>query len=259
MTLPEKSSIEITDYDSTGYDYTNFWKGRTYEDRSEKNALQKMLPRKGEKILDAGGGFGRLTPLYIKRYKQAIILDYSQTNLNKAQLLAEQKGWKNLQTYRGNLYQLPFKDHEFDTVLMVRVIHHLKEPQLALQEAARVLEPGGILILEFANKLHLKRRLIYLVQGKGKELKSEKPFKVGSIRSSSIIYNYHPYYIKKLLAESGFVVEKKIAASALRLAILKRFLPLRLHLLLDALLRPLFTALNLSPSLIYRCRKLESG
>lgn len=247
--------IDISDYDGSGYDYTSFWKERQYEDRSEKNALGKLLPKQGEKILDLGGGYGRLSPLYIDRYKQSIILDYSQNLLDKAHLLAEQKDWKNLQTKRGDVYQLPFGNDEFDTVLMVRVLHHLEKPQIALKEIARVLQPGGVFILEFANKIHLKRRIKHWTKRNWGFTQDEEPTQFDT--GDGIILNYHPKHVQRLLKNTGFRLEKKSAASNLRLPILKKFLPLQLHLLLDSALRLPFSTLSLSPSLIYLCRKSE--
>jgi SAM-dependent methyltransferase len=51
---------------------------------------------------------------------------------------------------------LPFVDNSFDTVLCTELIEHLKDPQVAVQEMARVLKPGGYLILSapFVHELH---------------------------------------------------------------------------------------------------------
>lgn len=253
--MEKTSHIEIADYDESKYDYTSFWKDRAYEDQSEKRILQKLLPESGEAILDIGGGYGRLAPLYVGRYKRAVILDYSQSSLDKAHLLAEQKDWKNLQTRRGNAYQLPFANQEFDTVLMVRVLHHLEKPEVTLGEINRVLKPGGVLILEMANKIHLKARLKQWLQGNFKFTRQESPQKIDA--GGGIILNYHPDYVRKLLEDTSFSIEKKRAASNLRIPFLKKFLPLRLHLLFDSIFQLPFSTFNFAPSLLLRCRKQE--
>ena len=250
--MVEANNVDISDYDRSGYDYTKFWLNRQYEDQSEKAILKRLLPESGEAILDIGGSFGRLVPLYINRFKRSVLLDYSQSALDQARLLAEQREWHDLETRQGNVYQLPFRNLEFDTTLMVRVLHHLERPSLALYEINRVLEPGGILILEVANKLHLKARLGSWLKGNFKLSKDTTPYKR---RSEGIIYNFHPQYIETLLAKTGFEIEKKVSVSNLRNLLLKKILPLRLHLLLDATLRLPFSTFNLGPSLIYRCRK----
>lgn len=248
--------IDIADYDSSGYDYTSFWEGRVYEDQSEKRVLRGLLPKSGESLLDVGGGYGRLAPLYVERYKRAVILDYSQSSLEKAHLLAEQKDWKNLQTRQGDAYRLPFANAEFDTVLMVRVLHHLKQPEAALSEINRVLKPNGVFVLEFANKVHLKNRVKAWLRRDFGFTRGYAPHQIDS--GDGIIYNFHPEQVRNLLTDAGFSIEKKRAASILRILLLKKILPLRIHLLLDSILQFPFSTFNLSPSLLLRCRKLES-
>jgi ubiquinone/menaquinone biosynthesis C-methylase UbiE len=46
---------------------------------------------------------------------------------------------------RGSVYELPFKDHAFDCVIISEVLEHLGEDERALKEIARVLKPGGVL------------------------------------------------------------------------------------------------------------------
>ena len=47
----------------------------------------------------------------------------------------------------GDIYHLPFPDGSFPVVVMIEVLEHLQEPARALEEVARVLKPGGKLIL----------------------------------------------------------------------------------------------------------------
>jgi SAM-dependent methyltransferase len=52
---------------------------------------------------------------------------------------------------RGSVYELPFKDHAFDCVIISEVLEHLGEDERALREIARVLKPGGVLAASVPN------------------------------------------------------------------------------------------------------------
>ncbi|MBM4402138.1 MAG: class I SAM-dependent methyltransferase [Candidatus Cloacimonetes bacterium] len=248
-------NIDIVDYDKSGYDYIRFWQSRQYENQSERLALVKLLPKAGNLLVDLGGGFGRLSDCYCSRFSHCVLLDYSQKNLDQARILTETKKIANLTTKRGNIYDLPFKNGEFDCALMIRVIHHLLQPEKAIKEAARILKPEGILILEFANKIHLKARLRAWLRGDWGFSKNLNPSKA----QTGILINYHPKYIIQILEATGFTVEKKISASHFRIPILKKIIPMRILLFGESLLQS-FPQLSLArfyfgPSVFLYCRK----
>ena len=66
----------VTSYDS--YDYPRYWQGREYENLAEKMVLRKLLKRvpKG-KIIDIGGGYGRLAKIYAPLFKRSFLIDPS--------------------------------------------------------------------------------------------------------------------------------------------------------------------------------------
>ena len=64
----------------------------------------------------------------------------------------------------ADIYRLPFVDGLFDGATMIRTLHHMAEPQQALAQVRRVLEPGATFILEYANKRNLKSMLRYLLR-----------------------------------------------------------------------------------------------
>ena len=63
---------------------------------------------------------------------------------------------------RANVEELPFSDGEFDLVLCSQVIEHLLDVDAGLRELARVLRPGGTLILTTDNERNLVTRALYL-------------------------------------------------------------------------------------------------
>ena len=76
--MSKKDPIVI---DYNGYDYEEFWKnsGREYEDAADKLAIQKLLPKEIDSIVDIAGGYGRLAPMYLDRAKKSTLFDYSKT------------------------------------------------------------------------------------------------------------------------------------------------------------------------------------
>ncbi|MBI1882418.1 MAG: class I SAM-dependent methyltransferase, partial [Chloroflexi bacterium] len=138
----------VCDYEGSRY-RTDFWEGqnREYEDRIERIALQKLLPPQGQRLIEIGAGFGRLAELY-QGYRQVILNDYARTQLEEAQHLL---GNDNRFIYVvSDVYHMPFVDNLFDTLTMVRVMHHLADVPAALAELHRLLAPNGTAVIEYA-------------------------------------------------------------------------------------------------------------
>ena len=114
------------------YDYTSYWQGREYEHESEVIAIRELLNKipNINKALEIGGGYGRLVPYYIYRTKQTTLTDPSSKLLS----LAKERlaSFKNLKIEQSTLENLntKFRPSSFDLVVMVRVMHHLKDPDV---------------------------------------------------------------------------------------------------------------------------------
>jgi SAM-dependent methyltransferase len=74
------------------------------------------------------------------------------------------------------LQRLPYDDASFDTVLLVEVIEHLENHRIALSELARVLKPGGVLLLTTPNIMRLNSRLHFFLSGYHKTKRRFIPF-----------------------------------------------------------------------------------
>ena len=102
-------------------------------------------------LLDLGTGTGRTLELFAGSYQRGLGLDLNQSMLAYAQSKLSKAGLKNAQVRHGDLYALSLADSVADAIVMHQVLHFLSEPALALREAARVLAPGGqLLIVDFA-------------------------------------------------------------------------------------------------------------
>jgi SAM-dependent methyltransferase len=98
-------------------------------------------------LLDIGSGQGRILKLLGSRAKRAVGVDIDSDarQLARAELLLA--GVENCSLRKGDMYELPFADGEFDTVVLDDVLSTAKRPMTALNEARRLLKPGGRLLL----------------------------------------------------------------------------------------------------------------
>ncbi|HID85964.1 MAG TPA: class I SAM-dependent methyltransferase, partial [Anaerolineae bacterium] len=236
---------QICDYEGSDY-RTRFWEAadRAYEDAADRIALARLLPPRGERLIEIGAGFGRLADLYTG-YQQVILLDYATSQLRQAQ---ERLGRDDRFLYvAANLYHLPLADSVLDTAITVRVLHHVQDLPAAFREIGRVLKPGGTYVLDYANKRHLKAVLRYLL---GRQ--RESPFSLAPYAFVPLNYDFHPAYVEARLREAGFALQRQLAVSSFRLPLLKRLLGHRVLAALEELLQGPTAPLKLAPSIFIR-------
>jgi ubiquinone/menaquinone biosynthesis C-methylase UbiE len=231
----------ICDYE--GFDYqTSFWDqgDRDYEDQVEAIALSRLLPQSGKFMLEIGAGAGRNTPRY-HNYERVALVDYSRTQLQQAQ---EHLGTSDRYLYiAADVYQLPFVPGVFDGSTMIRTLHHMAEPQRALEQVRLALQPEANFVLEYANKHNLKAMIRYALRRQ-----SWSPFSPEAIEFADLNFDFHPKSIRNWLVECGFSVERQLTTSHFRLDFLKRTLPLALLVKLDSILQLTGDWWQVSPS-----------
>jgi len=218
----------ICDYEGSDYQ-TSFWddSDRAYEDRVEAVALRRLLPLEGSLILEIGAGAGRNTPRY-QGFEKIVLMDYSLTQIQQAQ---EKLGRNPRYTFvAGDVYRLPFVNGLFDCATMIRVLHHIADPTLALSQISRVMDTGGVFILEYANKKNLKAILRYLLRVQG-----WSPFTLDPVEFVPLNFNFHPKAVRAWLGEANFTLQRQLTVSHFRIKILKRLLPTKLLVGLDSI------------------------
>lgn len=102
------------------------------------------------RLVDIGTGTGRMIELFGPRATQAIGIDRSSDMLRVARVKLEAAGIAS-SLRQGDMYALPLADQSADTIVIHQVLHYAHSPAAAIAEAARVLAPGGtLLVVDFA-------------------------------------------------------------------------------------------------------------
>ena len=101
-------------------------------------------------LVDVGTGTGRMIELFGPRAGEAIGIDRSSDMLRLARAKLESAGVRS-SLRQGDMYALPLADGTADCVIIHQVLHYAHAPADAIAEAARVLVPGGtLLVVDFA-------------------------------------------------------------------------------------------------------------
>jgi SAM-dependent methyltransferase len=244
--------IPVIDYEGSGY-RTDFWvgQGRAYEDAVERLALKRLLPAHGGRIAEIGAGFGRLADLY-GGYDQVILFDYSRTLLQDA---AREWGHDPRFVFvAGNIYTLPLVTGALDTLVMVRVMHHLADVPAALAQLRRVLHRHSVAVIEYANKRNLKAILRWL---SGRQRWS--PLTQEPVEFVRLNYDFHPDWMAARFAVAGLEARRRYAVSHFRLPVLKaRVTPQRLAQV-DSWLFTVGGRLPLAPSVFLQATAATGG
>ena len=113
-----------------------------------------LAPRSDQKLLDVAGGTGDIAFRFLRRsgFGHATVLDLTSSMLAEGQKRAEAEQMVNqIDWLVGDAMHLPFEDNLFDVYTISFGIRNVTRPQKALEEAYRVLKPGGrIMVLEFS-------------------------------------------------------------------------------------------------------------
>ncbi|WP_375271849.1 ArsR/SmtB family transcription factor [Sphingomonas sp.] len=103
------------------------------------------------RLIDIGTGTGRMIELFARAATTALGIDRSSEMLRLARAKLGEQGLGNAELRQADLYALPLGDGGADVAILHHVLHFAQQPGAAIAEAARVLSPGGrLLIADFA-------------------------------------------------------------------------------------------------------------
>ncbi len=138
------------------------------DDREVEAAMLELAgPGPFESMVDLGTGTGRLLELFSDRIRHGIGVDSSAEMLEFARDRLSTAGLTHCQVRRGDVHNLPYDNASHDLVTIHQVLHFIDNPAPAIAEAARILRPGGKLLvvdfapheLEYLREEHAHRRL----------------------------------------------------------------------------------------------------
>ena len=242
----------VCDYEGSDYQRC-FWDegGRAYEDAVEAIALRRLLPHGGSFMLELGAGAGRNTDRY-QDYQRVALIDYSRSQLEQAR---RRLGGSQRYLYvAADVYRLPFVAGLFDGATMIRTLHHMAEPVLALSQVRRVMIHKGVFVLEYANKRNLKAMLRYAL---GQQ--DWNPYSQAPVEFAALNFDFHPKAVRRYLREAGFEIEQQLTVSHFRVGWLKRVVPLQALTGMDALLQWTGEVVQFSPSVFVRSHAMGAG
>jgi SAM-dependent methyltransferase len=148
-----------------------------------------------DRFLDAGCGDGTYLRAIARSDRvpgRVVGVDISERILATARIAAAPL---EVELVRANIEALPFADASFDLVLCTQAIEHLLDPALGAQELARVLAPGGTLVLTTDNDHNLVTRALYL--GRFRDDDSEFPHR-----------RYRWEEVERLVGDAGLEIEE---------------------------------------------------
>jgi len=121
------------------------------EHEIEKAVLAAAGPGPFDLVVDFGTGTGRMLALFAARAKRVEGIDLSHQMLTVARTKLQEAGAANASVRHGDATASPYADSSAGLVIIHQVLHFLDDPARALTEAARVLKPGGrLVVVDFA-------------------------------------------------------------------------------------------------------------
>ncbi len=161
LTAEDRKSVRMTtpqvkqrEYWTPDY-WRDYWERenpyRTYKLQRDRHlAVQLLRPLDGNRILEVGCGYGRISQVLLSSASIRLVgVDFSE------HMLKECKKTVNAQFVAclSDAVHLPFRNGSFDAVLCNGVLMHVEDQKLAMIELCRVLRPGGRLVLSSNNLL----------------------------------------------------------------------------------------------------------
>lgn len=254
-----KSSKKITadQYNDPSHNYLHYWDGRDYEDAAERIAITRLLKGKHFRhAVDIGGGYGRLC-VFLEAYADKVTLaEPSQQQLDIAKDFL--RGHNKIDRTLMQVETLPFKDNSVDLYTMIRVMHHLPDPQVPFEELYRTMSDDGYLILEMANYTHFRNKLKHALKGKSLPIKPVDIRSEANKRKDEIPFvNHNPHTVIKQLAHAGLKVEKTLSVSNLRSPALKKIMPKSVMVAIEKALQKPLASSHFGPSIFFLVKKAK--
>ncbi len=252
-TPPSKKKAD--QYNDPNHNYLQYWDHRQYEHAAEELAIKRLIRGQHFKhAVDVGGGYGRLCVLLQQYADKVTLAEPSQQQLDIAKDFL--KDHPNVEQKLLQADDLKFKAGTIDLLTMIRVMHHLPDPNPEFTEIHRILADDGWFILELANYAHGRNRLKYALKGKKLPLEPVDIRSPENRREDEIPFvNHNPKTVVKQLAHAGFRVDKVLSVSNLRSPSLKKIVPGLVLITLEKAMQTSLAKTYFGPSIFFLIRK----
>ena len=127
-----------------------FWVEAPHPLITRARLREVLAPQPGERVLEVGPGTGYYTldvAEWVAPGGTVEILDLQEEMLDHTLRRARERGLSNITPARGDARELPYADASFDAAYLVTVLGEIPDQEAALRELARVLRPGGRLVV----------------------------------------------------------------------------------------------------------------
>lgn len=136
----------------------NYCPGRSWE--AIGHFLLRLVPR--IEVADLGSGEGLLSHLLARSVKQVTCVDSSPQMVRIGRELADRLNIANVRFIEGDIEDVPLPDGSVDLAILSQALHHAARPQQAVNEALRILRPGGrITVIDLLEHQFEKARELY--------------------------------------------------------------------------------------------------
>lgn len=144
--LAERARVASESFRSKGADWDEM-RALDLPAAAVESALLSLIPADSGRLLDVGTGTGRVLELLAPRVRQALGVDASKAMLALARSRLAEPEYAHCGVRLADMYRLPLADASFDTAVLQMVLHYAEDPAGAIAETARVLRPGGRLVV----------------------------------------------------------------------------------------------------------------
>lgn len=121
------------------------------DDQVEKALIDMIGDTPFDSLLDLGTGTGRILQLFAPLYRRGIGVDASRDMLAVARSNIDEAGISHASVRHADILNMQLERGAFDLITIHQVLHFLSNPEEAITEAARMLSPGGrVVVVDFA-------------------------------------------------------------------------------------------------------------
>jgi SAM-dependent methyltransferase len=126
-----------------------FWVMAPHPGITRKRLLEILAPSPGQRVLEVGPGTGYYSIEVAPKLGDGtlVVFDIQQEMLDHVVREADKRGIRNIEATLGDAQALPYDDDSFDAAYLVTVLGEIPDQDAALRELARVVRPGGPLVV----------------------------------------------------------------------------------------------------------------